>query len=91
MTKGNIKSNQRVIILYQVNYDKLWQYLGLTDSCWVVLTRDGLVLIRVDSCWLALIIVYYHASREVLSSFLYKKKTFIKENVEQSQKERRAV
>ena len=41
MNKRNIKSNQGVIMLYQLNYDKLWQFLGLIA---------GIVLILVDSC-----------------------------------------
>ena len=45
MTKCNIKSSQGVIILYQLNYNELWWFLGLIDSYW-------LVLIRIDSCWL---------------------------------------
>ena len=47
MTKRNIKSNQEVIILYQL---KLRQTMIVFWSNWLVLTRVGLVLIRVDSC-----------------------------------------
>ena len=50
MTKRNIKSTQGVITIYQLKYDRLWQFHGLTDFCWLVLILVGLVLIRVDSC-----------------------------------------
>ena len=51
MTKRKNKSNEGVIILYRLNYDKLWWFHNLTDSWWLVLTLVGLMLIRVDSCW----------------------------------------
>ena len=52
MTKRNINSNQGVIIIYQLNYDKLCQFHGLTHSCWLVLIRVDSCRNCVDSCWL---------------------------------------
>ena len=52
MTKSNVKSNRGVIILYQVK--KRWTVIIFWFN-WLVLTRAERVLIRLDSCWLALI------------------------------------
>ena len=33
MTKRNIKSNQELLMFYQLKYDTLWQFIGLIDLC----------------------------------------------------------
>ena len=60
MTERNIKSNQEVIILYQLNYDKIWWFHGLTDSCWLVSGSCWFVL---DSCWFVLTCVWLVLTR----------------------------
>ena len=52
MNKQNIKSSQGVIILYQLKLQSLIiRFLFL-------LTRVGLMLIRVDSCWFGWLVSY---------------------------------